>query len=156
MTDTALTRQRRTPAELEALCHSIIERIRSGESLAGICRAEGLNFGSTWQRLAKPDLFPAYEEAFLARAHMWFEQLMDVSDDKSGDLVEDKDGNQKGNMAAVARARLQADSRKWALTKLLPRQYGDTVALTGADGGPMQISWAEKPILDITPDEQDK
>ncbi len=56
-------------------------------------------------------------------------------------------------MAAVARSRLQVDTRKWLLSKLIPRQYGDTVALTGADGGPLTISWSANPILDVTPDE---
>lgn len=140
---------RRTSEETEAVARAIIERIRGGESLAELCRQQGLNFGNTWQRLSKPDLFPEYEQAALARAHMWFEQLMQVADDSTGDTTPDG----KGNMAAVARARLQVDTRKWALSKLIPRQYGDTVALTGADGGPLTISWSDKPILDITPDE---
>ena len=38
---------------------------------------------------------------------------------------------------AVQRARLMSDNRRWLLSKLLPRQYGDKVTqeITGEDGG---------------------
>jgi hypothetical protein len=42
----------------------------------------------------------------------------------------------------VERARLQVDTRKWLLSKLAPRKYGDKVQteITGADGGPVVVT----------------
>ncbi len=42
----------------------------------------------------------------------------------------------------VAGLRLLADNRKWLLSKLAPKKYGDKVQqeLTGADGGPINHS----------------
>ena len=41
---------------------------------------------------------------------------------------------------ATGKARLQIDSRKWLLSKLVPKKYGDKVTTehTGAEGGPIQ------------------
>ena len=43
--------------------------------------------------------------------------------------------------AAVAKARLRSDSRKWLLSKALPKVYGDRIAaeITGKDGGPIEV-----------------
>ena len=44
----------------------------------------------------------------------------------------------------VERARLQVDTRKWLLGKLYPHVYGDKLAVTGADGGALQITMADQ------------
>ena len=36
--------------------------------------------------------------------------------------------------------KLRVDTRKWLLSKLKPHVYGDQLAITGADGGPVQIA----------------
>tara|TARA_R100001443_G_scaffold54676_2_gene66088 strand:+ start:924 stop:1508 length:585 start_codon:yes stop_codon:yes gene_type:complete len=43
---------------------------------------------------------------------------------------------------AIARNRLRIDSRKWMLSKMLPKLYGDklTTEHTGQDGGPIQLA----------------
>ncbi len=43
---------------------------------------------------------------------------------------------------AVARNRLRVDTRKWMLSKMLPKTFGDktTQEITGAGGGPLQIA----------------
>ena len=40
----------------------------------------------------------------------------------------------------VQRDRLRVDTRKWILSKLVPKKYGNkvTAEITGADGGPVQ------------------
>ena len=41
----------------------------------------------------------------------------------------------------IARSRLRVDSRKWMLSKMIPKIYGDRLVteLTGKDGGPVEI-----------------
>lgn len=40
------------------------------------------------------------------------------------------------------RARVQIDTRKWIMSKLMPKKFGDKIQAehTGQDGGPMQFS----------------
>lgn len=152
MTDQPSLPAKRTAAEMDDIAYQVIEAVKQGFSAKSACRKIGIAFESVWLRLTKPPFVQPYQEAFALRAQMWAEELTDISDDTR----EDRNADGKGNMAAVARARLQVDTRKWLLSKLIPKQYGDQLTLTGADGGPIQISWADKPIIDITPDEPAK
>lgn len=49
--------------------------------------------------------------------------------------------NGSTDSGAVAKQRLQVDTRKWLLSKLAPKKYGDKVEQTvlGHDGGPLQV-----------------
>ena len=62
-------------------------------------------------------------------------ELLEISDKD----VEIQDG--KRDWAAVQKHKLQVDTRKWLLSKLAPKKYGDTVGLelSGQNGGPIQI-----------------
>jgi hypothetical protein len=53
---------------------------------------------------------------------------------------------------AVQRARLMADSRKWFLSKTMPKKYGDKVTqeITGEDGGAL-ITRIELVPVDVRP-----
>jgi hypothetical protein len=57
-------------------------------------------------------------------------EILSISDDKSGDVL-DGDLGKTGNSAAVNRAKLQTDSRKWLLSKLAPKEYGDKIEVSG-------------------------
>jgi hypothetical protein len=56
------------------------------------------------------------------------DELVEISDRKAADA------------AAVNRDRLRVDTRKWLLSKALPKIYGDklTAELTGKDGAPLE------------------
>lgn len=45
------------------------------------------------------------------------DELQDIADDSGGDAV------------AVNHARLRVDTRKWVLSKLVPKKYGDRIAV---------------------------
>ena len=42
---------------------------------------------------------------------------------------------------AVQKQRLQVDTRKWLLSKLAPKKYGDQLTLSGNDNAPLSVSW---------------
>ena len=90
----------------------------------------------------QPEFQRLYELACLSRTHALAEEIIAISDDDSADWIEEpaKHGAglvRRADNAAVQRARLKVDSRKWLLSKLQPRKYGDRVSaeLTGANGG---------------------
>lgn len=41
--------------------------------------------------------------------------------------------------AAIAKQRLQVDTRKWLLSKLAPKKYGEKLALAGDEENPLRI-----------------
>lgn len=68
-----------------------------------------------------------YTKAKARQAELMVEQIIDISDDKSDDILFDEHGNKKIDAGAVAHRRLQVDSRKWYASKLAPKIYGDKV-----------------------------
>lgn len=76
------------------------------------------------------------------------DQILDIADDASKDYrdVVGKDGAviKAFNREAIERSKLRIDTRKWLLSKALPKVFGDKVALehTGRDGGPIETKEA--------------
>jgi len=73
-----------------------------------------------------------------------FEQIIDIADDDSEDELfvggEDESGasaKRVQNSEFIARSRLKVDARKWVVSKLLPRKYGDKVTLGGDPDNPL-------------------
>jgi transposase-like protein len=88
------------------------------------------------------DKTPEHQELY-ARARStvvdhWAEEVLTVSDETPSTFT-DANGSVRIDGAAVQHARLRVDSRKWLLSKLRPKVYGDkvTTEVTGADGGPI-------------------
>lgn len=91
--------------------------------------------------LARDEAFSdQYAKARQAQITRWEDEIIEIADDASNDWMEreGKDGEGSGwavNGEAIGRARLRVDSRKWIMSKRLPKVYGDKVAHTGPEGG---------------------
>jgi hypothetical protein len=74
-----------------------------------------------------------YARARLVGYHTMADDLVEIADNPATDAV------------AVNRDRLKVDTRKWLLSKALPKIYGDklTAELTGKDGGAIKT---ERPV----------
>lgn len=80
-----------------------------------------------------------YTRACSERAEAIFEETLEIADDASKDYIETDDGPRL-NQEHVQRSRLRVDTRKWFVSKMLPKKYGDRITqeLTGKDGGPIE------------------
>ena len=127
----------------------ICSRIADGQSVREIARSDDMPAMSTiflW--LSKHKQFTEqYAQACEARAHYLAEELLDVSDDGTNDWMERKnsDGENIGwsvNGEAIQRSKLRVDTRKWLLSKLQPKKYGDKIitAHTDADGNSVSFT----------------
>lgn len=71
------------------------------------------------------------------------DEVLEIADDGTNDWVERRRKDGSTFMAVddehISRSRLRFDARRWLLSKALPKIYGDKVALTGEDGGPLQV-----------------
>lgn len=81
-----------------------------------------------------PQYARARELGYLSMA----DELTEIADDDSGDIKIDGEGNERHDTEFSARSRLRLDTRKWLLSKALPKVYGDKLAVTGADGGALK------------------
>ncbi len=129
-----------TPEIAQTICGQMIE----GLSLREICRAEDMPARSTvhlW--LNKFEEFSdQYARAMDLRCDFWADEILEISDDGTNDWVERKlkDGSTKivFDGEHVMRSKLRSDNRKWLMSKMVPKKWGDKTALTGPDGGPLQ------------------
>lgn len=74
------------------------------------------------------------------------EEIIEISDDSHADekFITDSNGNviPVCNTEFVQRSKLRVDTRKWIMSKLAPKNYGDrsTTELVGKDGKDLPIS----------------
>ncbi len=76
-----------------------------------------------WRR-SFPEFGTQFVEAKAFQAMVYVEEIYDISDDATRDLIE-TDKGAIPNSSAIARAKLQVETRKWVVARLLPKLYGD-------------------------------
>lgn len=128
-----------TPAVAEKVCN----RLKDGESLVAICSDPDLPNRDTVLRWALNDVggFRAiYREAREIQAEKWADEIVEIADNSRNDYMTTKYGKQI-DKEHVMRSNLRIESRKWLLSKLLPKKYGDItkMQLSGPDGGPIEL-----------------
>lgn len=131
----------------EELALRVCEEIAStSKSLKTICDQEGMPSVRTvlhWLR-DKEDFLRQYTRAKEEQADLLVEEMIDISDDGSNDLMTITKGNETyeaENKEVVNRSKLRVETRKWIASKLKPKKYGDKVTneITGKDGGAIQV-----------------
>lgn len=97
------------------LIERICEQVSNGKSLRAVCRAKDMPSMSTvmaW--LSENDEFSEqYRKAIEQREDFHFEEMMEIADKVLPESAE------------VAKAKLQIDTRKWVLSRMNPKKYGD-------------------------------
>jgi hypothetical protein len=128
--------------------HAICVRLARGETLRAICRDEEFPPESTVRAWALEDIdgFGArYAYSRQMGLDTMAEQLLEIADDGTNDFVADKHGGTALNMEHINRSRLRVDTRKWYLSKLAPKRYGEKVDVNvgGQSENPVQtvIKW---------------
>ena len=133
----------------KVLGERICERLAQGETLKAIC--EDYKLGMTtiyrWQGVY-PEFAENYARAREFQARSWFEEMIQAAKTPEyGDVKEsgiDGQGNtweKTKTEDQVAHRRLKIDTLKWAVSKILPREYGDKTVteIVGKDGGAIKV-----------------
>jgi len=144
------------------LAAEICSRLSVGNSMRKVCEDEGMpDRSSIFLWMSKyPEFSSQYANAKLEAAESLAEELFDIADDGRNDWMEtlDREGNVvgfKANGESIQRSRLRVDTRKWYLSKIMPKKYGEKsqMELTGANGGAMKhdhaVEWVVQPVKPI-------
>ncbi len=130
----------------------ILDRIAAGESLRSILpqkeRDKNLPALTTFLDWVSKDevLSKQYARAMDAREFLIFEEMFEIADDAKNDYMTKRIAGQEVevvNPEVVQRSRLRIDTRKWALSKMNPKKYGDKIESTNknqtldAEGNPV-------------------
>lgn len=81
-----------------------------------------------------------YARARDIQAEIMFDEILDISDDGSNDYMTVTKGDETYNVEdreVTNRSKLRVDSRKWYLSKVLPKKFGDKLDVM-SDGKAIQ------------------
>lgn len=129
----------------QAVADVICDRMAAGESLRAICREEGMPSESavrTWAVKDVQGFHAQYTRAREAQMDALAEDILEISDDGSRDYRKDEDGREVPDHDHIARSRLRVDTRKWLMSKIAPKRFGERVSaeISGPDGGPIETA----------------
>ena len=127
----------------DAITALVCSQIAEGKSLRSICdsddklpNADGF---LKWLEGA-PALRTQYTRAREVGYQLLADEIVDIADEN---YTTDEHGvKERLTNEAIARNRLRVESRKWMLSKMLPKVYGEklTQEVTGKGGGPIQLA----------------
>lgn len=118
----------------------IIQNVLDGMAIGGMscfkaCQAAGVP-NSTFMRWVDADAKLAERYAH-AREDLIERMANEVLELADSEVPETGDG--KRDWQAIQQRKLQVDSRKWLLSKLAPKKYGDRLELAGDKENPLQV-----------------
>lgn len=118
-----------------AICQAVLQGMRDGLSAFKACQAAGVP-QSTFNRWVDADAKLAEDYAH-AREDLIERMANEVLELADSEVPETGDG--KRDWQAIQQRKLQVDSRKWLLSKLAPKKYGDRLELAGDKENPLQV-----------------
>jgi hypothetical protein len=115
--------------KIESIFSDICNRIEGGESLKAILRSDNTPSSQTFYKWLDADKNKAnqYARATELRTEAMLDEIIDISDNVGQDVITLPDGSEVVNHAVIARDKLRVDTRKWAMSKMNPKKYGDKV-----------------------------
>lgn len=117
----------------DKLADKICQMIAQGQSVRSICAKKDMISMQTFFRwLRENDKFrEQYARACEERSYMHAEDIIEIADNASNDYMEKLEGDGYiFNSENVQRSRLRIDTRKWLMSKLNPKVYGDKLDMT--------------------------
>lgn len=127
-----------------ALADRICERLSDGESLNAICKTTGYPTEARVRQWAVDDLWgfsSKYARARAVQAHFLAEEILTIANTpilgRKTKISESGTEVTEGDM--IEHRRLQVDARKWYLSKVLPKVYGDKITHLGDTENPLQV-----------------
>lgn len=134
-----MTKRGRPSSYTPEIADEICKRLSMGESLRAICRDEGMPNEATvrtWALDDKEGFYTQYARARELQALHWAEEILEIADDGSNDTnINPKTGEPMLDSEWMQRSRLRVDTRKWLLSKVLPKVYGDKIDVTSNGKG---------------------
>jgi hypothetical protein len=123
----------------DELARAICSRLAEGESLRQICASQGMPDSATVLRWL--DQHSAFREQYArareVQAEHWVDEIIEIADDAVNDWEEREKKDGTTSMAVrhdhISRAKLRIDTRKWLMSRLVPKKYGDTSEMAGKE-----------------------
>jgi hypothetical protein len=121
----------------------VFAAMSNGSSLRKACELEGISHTTflVWVN-DDTEIADQYAKARDALHSYWADEIMTIADAPVGST-----DNGTTDSGAVQKQRLQIDSRKWLLSKLASKQYGDKLQVGGDAANPIMIQEITRKIV---------
>ena len=162
-----------------ALISRICERLVNGESLIAICASDKfpakknvlhwLNDGESFASEKLEDLTPEqrlkvefrnqYAHARQMQMELMADDILTIADDGHNDWMQKfyrDDSVWVENGEVTRRSQLRVDTRKWLMSKILPKKYGDKLELGGKIDSTINLTVVDFSKSDIAKKDKDK
>jgi hypothetical protein len=115
--------------ERDIIFENVLTQIsEEGLALRNILMQNGMPSSQTFYKwLEDQNKSKQYARATEIRAEKLFDEIIDIADETSNDTYTDETGKEYTNHEVINRSRLKIDARKWVLSKLNPKKYGDKI-----------------------------
>src|SRR5690348_14378260 len=126
-----------TPAPADAICR----RIAEGESLRAICRDPGMPSQGTvrgWAREDREGFGSRYRLARELQLDHWADVIIDIADEGGRDPRD---------------RQVRIEARKWVMSKLAPRRYGDRLLVAGEAENPLRVLHEQASVERLSSDQ---
>jgi hypothetical protein len=126
-----------TPELADLIC----TRISEGESLRSICRDPGMPTEGTvrgWALRNHDGFEVKYRQARLLQLDAWSDEILDIADQETRDPRD---------------RQVRVDTRKWLMSKLAPKRYGDRLLVAGEAENPLQVMHQQVSLDALTPEQ---
>lgn len=151
--------ERGRPTDFTAeIAATICAELAKGRSLRDVCLDDDMPHESTvraWALEDREGFSTQYTKAREIGYHAMADELMDIADNGINDWMErrgEEDAGWQANGEHIQRSRLRVDTRKWMLSKVLPKIYGDKVEhKVGGDAGNPIVHTIERRIVRSNP-----
>ena len=113
----------------------ICEAVANGASLRKACEKAGVKYATAqdWRKKHK-DFADQYARACEKKYHGYADELDDTLNEADEAALDPAYGNQR-----LAALRLRIDTRKWQLSKMLPKIYGDRTQMVLESANPADV-----------------
>ena len=113
----------------------ILDEIAKGTPVRRSTEIAGTNTTTLyeWMR-THVDFAQQYAQAKELACNLMADEILDIADDGTNDWYE-KNGRKAVDYEAVMRSKLLVDTRRWLLSKLMPKKYGDRLEIEGGYTG---------------------
>jgi hypothetical protein len=112
------------------LADTVLDGIAEGKSLRRVCAEhDTLPSPKTVRLWIQQDIDGFRDKYARAKDEMlesWADDIIEISDESKHDTISTETGDHPDN-EWISRSKLRVDTRKWLLSKLAPKKYGDKI-----------------------------
>lgn len=139
----AARRRGRPTLYSKAMANKICERIMQGQALGTVASEVKVDTVTIYRWIEKhPEFRNMYAHAREWQADLLADEILAIADEPmTVDVLIGGEMRPVVSMVAVKHARLRIDARKWYVSKLAPKKYGNRLNTTVSrpNGGPVQV-----------------